>query len=444
MKKIIGILTVLCLLTVSILVAGESVGSTPTKNIMCTEMGDVTSWTYMVYWVGDMTVNSPEGKKLPGDVGMLRVLNTMELSGSTSEVNIIVQADDYNIWGGDQGAFGGTRRYYIKHDENIDELANYTLNEDVWYLEEQNMGDPQTLTNFVTWATSNFPAEHYVLILFSHGAGWIGMCQDETSGKFTNPDTIISVPEMKSALSSCIHPDILFLYGCQMGQIEVFYELKDCADIILAGESTMGPALPAIDVSLKELTANPQMSSTELAQLFVDNYNHSLFTDCPLFGVQSKDIDNITHAVDNLAEAIIEQYHSAPLRTRLMLVFAFRDSTMEMPGKFIKSDQHAHELYRFAEKLCDLSKNKMPKIYNATLEVLSVIDNSSIIRPSENPNEDYHGIAIFSPSSPCRVVALFNYLITVVLMTKKTNYKTIDFAQETKWDEFLDLYYFWF
>jgi hypothetical protein len=133
---------------------------------------------------------------------MLQVLNIMELSGSTSEVNIVVQADDYTIWGGNNGTFGGTRRYLIQHDENIDELADYTLNKNVWYLEEQNMGDPQTLVDFVNWATDKYPAEHYFLMLFSHGGGWIGMCQDETSGKIWNPDTIISISELKSALLS--------------------------------------------------------------------------------------------------------------------------------------------------------------------------------------------------------------------------------------------------
>jgi len=439
MKKIIGILTVLCLLTVSILVAGESVGSTLTKNIMCTEIGDEASWTYMVYWVGDMTANLGNGSKnVPGDVGMLRVMNRMELSGSTSEVNIVLQADDYAIWGGDQGTFGGTRRYHIQHDENINELANYTLNEDVWYLEEQNMGNPQTLVDFVTWATSNYPAEHYLLMLFSHGGGWIGMCQDDSAGNFWNSDAIISITEMESALSSCIHPDVLFLYGCHMGQIEVFYELKECADIILAGESTMGRSLSMIKIPLEELTSNPQLAPSELAQLFVDNYKFndgesSIFGWSPLFGVQSSDMGSITGAVDNFAEAIIEQYHSTPLRVRLMLYFAFKHSTMVLQSEnkmFRQTDPLAHELYEFVEKIRDLTKNKMPDVYNAALEILSVIDNSSIIRPSENPNDDFHGMSIFSP--PYRIV----YRLT------KNMYKSTDFAKDIKWDEFLNLYYF--
>jgi len=407
------------------------------KDIQSIKTENVTSWTYMAYWVGDMTVNSPEGKKLPGDVGMLRVLNTMELSGSTSEVNIIVQADDYNIWGGDQGAFGGTRRYYIKHDENLNELANYTLNEDVWYLEEQNMGDPQTLVDFITWATSNYPAEHYLLMLFSHGAGWIGMCQDETTGNILNPDSIISISELKSALSSCIHPDILFTYGCMMGQIEVFYELKNCADIILAGESTMGGSRNMINASLKELTSNPQLTPVELAQIFVDNYKfgddyYTVLNWCPLFGVQSNDIDNTTQAVDSLAEAVIKQYQTKPLEARLMLYSAFKHSTMVLQvNRSKQTDLFAHELYEFVERIADLSKNRMSNIYNTALEVLSAIDNSSIIKPSVNPNENFHGMSIFSP--PYHIV----YRLT------KNMYKSTDFTKDTKWDELLNLYYFW-
>ena len=185
--------------------------------------------------------------------------------------------------------------------------------------------------------------------------------------------------------------------------------------------------------------------------MFVDNYHPELFNNItglsPLFSIQSKDIDNITIAVDNFAKAIIEQYHSTPLNTRIMLHYAFKHSTIVLQlEKSSNIDPYSHELYEFAEKLYDLSKNKIPKIYNAALKVLSVIDNSSIISPSEQSNEYYHGIAIFSPP-PAKSIGYIHYLInlmTITLLTRKTEYKTLDFAKDTHWDEFLNLYYFWF
>lgn len=410
----------------------------------------VASWTCMFYIAGDSTVNTPEEKNIPYDKNlMLNIMNRIELSGSTLEVNIVVQADDYNIWKGDHDKFGGTRRYLIKHDENKDKLADYTLNEDVWYLEEQNMGDPSTLKEFINWTISNYPAEHYILILCGHGAGWVGICPDYTSGIF-NPNAILNLPEIESALSSCPPLDILLLFACQMGQIEVFYELKEYTNITLAVESIMGDSPQMLEIPLKNLTSNPQLTSHELAQLFIDNYKPELYYDSvgwsPLFGVLSKDIDNITHTVDNLAEEIIKQYGSAPLRTRLMLRHAFKHSTILIEGKNIKNtDSYSHELYKFAEKICDLSKNKIPRLFDAALNVLSAINNSSILKPSEQFNEYYHGLAIFSPP-PAKTIGYINHLINVFaikILTKNYKYKTIDFAEDAQWDEFLKLYYFW-
>ncbi len=426
------------------------------KDMKSVKTETVANWTYMAYWVGDLTINTPEGWNLPGDIGILHIMNRMELSGSTSEVNIVIQADDYNIWGGDQNAFGGTRRYHIQHDDNINELANYTLNETVWYLEEQNMGDPQTLIDFVNWTILNYPAEHYVLILFSHGAGWIGMCQDESSSKIWGPDSYINISELKSVLSSNIRPDILFTWGCHMGQLEVFYELKECAHIILAGESTMIGSPNMIEVTLKELTSNPEITPIELAQLFVDTYNVEgdstylltlkidnddkgglpIFGKCPLFGIQSSDTDTITAAVNNFAEAIITQYHSNPLRIRLMLDLAFKSSTMVLQlNKVRQTDFLAHELYVFSEKISVLAKNRMLDIYTAARYVLSAIDNSSLIKPSENQNENFHGISIYSPTQRI-IYRLTQYGLYTI------NYTFADFAKDTKWDELLDLYYF--
>jgi len=448
----ISVLTVIIsiIVTNTTAISGEVIKSDVQKDVKDQGPTDIVSWTYMVYWVGDMTVNTPDDKNAPGDVKMvLPAMNLMELSGSTPEVNIVIQVDDYNIWGGDKGAFGGTRRYHIQNDDNPEELADYTLNENVWYLEEQNMGNPNTLKDFINWATSNYPAEHYILVLAGHGGGWVGICSDYSSGIF-NPDSIINIPEMGSVLSSCPHLDILLLYGCQMGQIEVYYELKEFADIILAVESIMAGSPLMIEIPLEELTSNPQLTSEEIAQLFVDNYLPELYYDIqglsPLFGIQSKDIDNITNAVDNLAEAIIEQYRSNPLRTRLMLYSAFKNSTIVLQFKNSRdTDEYSHELYKFAEKLSVLSKNMMQTVYNAALKVISVIDNSSIIKPSNKSNENYHGAAIFSPP-PIYSIGFIKYLNLIVakFVTRKTKYNTLDFAKDANWDEFLNLYYLCF
>ena len=37
---------------------------------------------------------------------------------------------------------------------------------------ETNTGDPTVLESFAHWGIANYPAEHYMLVLWNHGAGW--------------------------------------------------------------------------------------------------------------------------------------------------------------------------------------------------------------------------------------------------------------------------------
>ena len=43
---------------------------------------------------------------------------------------------------------------------------------------EVNMADPGTLQAFIAFAIGRYPATHTVLILWGHGGGWRGLCQD--------------------------------------------------------------------------------------------------------------------------------------------------------------------------------------------------------------------------------------------------------------------------
>jgi len=39
-------------------------------------------------------------------------------------------------------------------------------------LGETNTGDPKVLSDFILWGAKNYPAEHYLVVVWNHGAGW--------------------------------------------------------------------------------------------------------------------------------------------------------------------------------------------------------------------------------------------------------------------------------
>jgi clostripain len=130
---------------------------------------NLPEWTVMVYLDAD---NNLEGAGIDD-------INEMEMVGSTSNVNIVVQIDriPYSVLDSNNqgyaddisnGDWTDTRRYYITQDYDP-----YIINSQlVSNLGELNMGTSSTLINFAKWAVSNYPAKKYLLVIWNHGGGF--------------------------------------------------------------------------------------------------------------------------------------------------------------------------------------------------------------------------------------------------------------------------------
>lgn len=99
---------------------------------------------------------------------------------------------------------------------------------------EANMGDADLLKRFIKYCKTYYPAEHYMLILRSHGDGW-SMCPDNESGI----EDFLYSTELSDVLSVDESVDILGLDICSMAGLENFYEWRPSvtsfsADYILA------------------------------------------------------------------------------------------------------------------------------------------------------------------------------------------------------------------
>ena len=114
----------------------------------------------------------------------------------------------------------GITRYVVQPN------GNYTSGVNRWTLAEANMGDPDTLNNFVSWSMDQFPADHYYLAIDDHGNGAYGISFDATS--LNDP---LTPPEVYSALKAATQNgarkiDILDYEACLMGLAENAYDVK--------------------------------------------------------------------------------------------------------------------------------------------------------------------------------------------------------------------------
>ncbi len=218
-------------------------------------------WTFMVYLDA---ANNLESYGIEDFLEMSSV-------GSTTDVAIIVLMDRISGYDTSYGDWTDTRLFYVDQgDEPYDTNANETWG-------ERNMGNPQTIVDFMTWCVNNYPAEHYALILWDHGGGLSGVCWDDDNGGDN-----INLNELRTALETIynnlgVKLDIIGFDACLMGMIEVAYQCRDYVDYVVFSQETEGADGWPYDDILDPLVNNPAMSPADfavlIAQKYVESYN---------------------------------------------------------------------------------------------------------------------------------------------------------------------------
>jgi len=221
-------------------------------------------------------------------------LNEMEKIGSSREVNVVVELARYypklkapRI---NRGYFAnplaewhpifyyglenepGIARYYVLQDD--DDVMIHSVLKDRG--PKTDAGRPESLADFGKWAIEHYPAEHYALVVWNHGAGWAGVSYDDnTEHGMDLPDVRTAMEQICEALGEGRHVDILDFDACLMATVEVGYELKDTVDYLVASqESEPGDGMPYDDY-LKWLVMYPSTPPDCLATAMVDTYVRS-------------------------------------------------------------------------------------------------------------------------------------------------------------------------
>ena len=206
----------------------ELVLDTP-RSVIASQNKD--AWTIMVYMTETDLVR-----------GAWDDLNQMEkaLNYLEANVNIAVFLDksqpvagewNYSTGGGTQAAWGDTGRAFMEPDSDFSNVG--TTFE---MLDEQNSADPEVLSEFIDWATTERPAEKYALIMWNHGGGLSGFnVEDEDlDGEYEDEMTAI---ELVQALDADIpRMDLVAFDACLMAMTEVAYSLKDHTDVFVASQ----------------------------------------------------------------------------------------------------------------------------------------------------------------------------------------------------------------
>ena len=183
----------------------------------------------------------------------------MKNAGHTSRINIIVQT------GGGGGEIDGKRfiDFSKVHNGTIHTLVD---------LGQRNMGDPNTLSDFVEWGALKFPAKKYVLILWDHGSGLNGFGKDLI---FNND--ILTPLELKEALlvadiTTHIKFELIGFDACLMSSLEIASRLGNITHYMVSSEEVEPLWGWNYTDIIQNLSANSHEPSISLGMSIVDSY----------------------------------------------------------------------------------------------------------------------------------------------------------------------------
>jgi len=145
-----------------------------------------------------------------------------------------------------------------------------------------DMGDKQTLLDFITWGVQTYPADHYFVVVWDHGAGWHllspnPMMQtndisfDERSGHHITTEELGTV--MGQAATLIGHKvDIYGSDACMMSMVEVAQEMAPSVGTFIGSEETEPGAGWPYDIFLASWVANTSATSADIGKYLVDAY----------------------------------------------------------------------------------------------------------------------------------------------------------------------------
>jgi clostripain len=413
------------------------------------------TWTIMLYQDADDSI-------LEEDI--FTDLNEAERVGSTDKVNIVAQIDRFK--GGFKGKqnFTGAKRYYLTADEDLEKINSKEMDD----LGEVNMADGEVLSDFVTWAAKEYPADHYVLILSDHGTGWPGGWTDgdvESNPKdilidgwndmlyLNELDDTFAAIKQKSGIDKF---DIIGYDACLMSSLEVMSMTAAYADYTVLSQETepsMGWAYSAI---LSKLVKNPKIDPADLAKAVVDTYitEDTLITDDEARAAyvsrtyeSSGDVDpaalakeeskTVTLAAIDLSQipAVIDSLDKmvTPLsKINQKVVAGTRSHTKAYENVFGEDFPSPYiDLGNFAKLIQKDSTSE--NVQKAALDLQTAIKKAVIAEKHGPSQKGSNGISIYFPNSK-------------LYKSEGSDYKTYTatanrFASESLWDDYLAFHY---
>jgi hypothetical protein len=366
-------------------------------------------WTILGYFDG----NNPQDQALDGHSYVIKDVQELEgIDSAQQQVQILVML-------GSAKTLGNCKYYHVQRhlDEPPDQISSEVLAD----KGKMDMSDPTTLRDFLGFGVQNYPAEHYMLIINDHGAGWKGVCSDAINGN----GSWMSLPDLSYALSGFTF-DIILLYTPSMATVEVAYQIKERAEYMLASQFQEYPhnILGATELGkdsawLPYLTDTPDASVRDFAykvtnaiyyaahQISPTERVHSVLIHLPKISKLSTDVSNLGK---NMIDSTGSYWTEVWAAWDNSHIYDYIDSTLI-------------DLREFARQI--QTKPNLNSSIKAYADAVETSVNDAVLEQHKFPNYDLiGGISICFPWNQDH--------------WDSTSYDQLDFS-ETNWDDFISV-----
>ncbi|MNX17087.1 Clostripain precursor [compost metagenome] len=347
---------------------------------------------------------------LAGD--LVKHLNDLEEAGSSAYANLLVFSD--------ADGQDDTRLHYMVQDSKRAIASPWLHAEGPLRLtgKELNSASPETLERFVGWGFREYPGRFKLLDVSSHGSGYQGMCVDFTSNYAQMPLHSFGTAVRQGLKGRQL--DVLNLLACLMSTVEVAYEFRDVAKVMVASEDLiMGGRVLPYSQTFGRLSARSDWQKAD-AQDVARQLVEDARPDVPASGAYTmaaldlSQIADVKRQLNVLSNLLLERL---PANRREIL--AAYDG---VPVLRKDKGQSSHrDLIRFAQEL--QTRVSDPEIRKAAGALITSCERTILVAKRKKMERDVaNGLSVYLPDP----YEEFN-----------AAYRETRLAKESSWDEFL-------
>ena len=399
-------------------------GESAPSNTVTATTADCTLFLFMLYLNGDNDLYRY----------IARALQSLERATANPNVKIVVLVD------GDQN--GDTQRLVFEATSIQREL-----------LGELNMGNPQTLQEFVRWARDRYPARYSYLALAGHGNGLVGIGPDQNSG-----NDVLEPWEISQALRAATNNgqrkiDIVHYDACSMALLEHAYELRNYAGYLIASQylawsvfayqnyaeqvTLQGvPMLESLNEAIAEVSAasTPRSLATQIAERY---FGHAALIGSPrtISVLDLGHVESVMQALDQLLTLLQNNLQSVKTDLQRARQNVQKFDSREPLYKITQEDEYI-DLVHWASLVQSIPNSS---INAAAQQVLDRVRNQLVVvsrRESGNIDnlsinlDNANGVSIYFPLSSGGN-AFQSY----------SSHRLFQFTANSQWDDFLNNYF---